>query len=71
MENNLHISFEIDLVTLKLIQDGATLLRDNEALSHKDHPELQYRMVNLDKFIREAVAEKYNSEKARNLLLLN
>ena len=69
MESNLDIKIRIDLVTLKLIEEGATLLRDNDYLSRKDRPELQYRMVDYDRFIREAISEKYNNEKARNLLL--
>lgn len=69
MNDKIHISIEIDIVILKMIEDGATLERDNFALSHKDHPEYQYKMVNIDQFVNNAISEKYSSIKRENIIL--
>lgn len=69
MNDKIHISIEIDIVTLKMIEEGATLERDNLALQHKDHPEYAYRMVNIDQFIKSAISDKYGSVKKENIIL--
>lgn len=69
MNDKIHITIEIDIVTLKMIEEGATLERDNLALNHKDHPEYAYRMVNPDQFVKSAISEKYSSVKKENIIL--